>query len=50
MSSKQSSGCGCIGFILTVMVLWALIVGLLTPWGMLHIDLFPPAIRLEEVP
>ncbi len=41
-------GWGCWSLILTILVLWALFVGLPTPWGEFHIDLIPPAIRLEK--
>lgn len=42
-----NSGCGCVGIILMVLVLWSLWFGLPTPWGNFNIDIFPPAIRLE---
>lgn len=45
-SSSNSNGCGCDSIILTILVLWALWFGLPTPWGVLNIDIFPPAIRL----
>ena len=45
MSETRSSGCGCGGTILTILVLWALWFGLPTPWGKFNIDIFPPAIR-----
>ena len=50
MASKESvnlncGGCGCVSFIVLVFVLWALFVGLATPWGVFNIDLIPPAIR-----
>lgn len=44
----SSAGCGCFGLIVTILVLWALWFGLPTPWGIFGIDIFPPAITLEE--
>lgn len=42
-------GCfGCLGFILFILVFWAMVFGLKTTWGELNIDLIPPAIRLEK--
>lgn len=46
--SSSGSGCGCFSFILSVLALWALIAGLPTPWGTFHIDLLPPAIRMDK--
>jgi hypothetical protein len=49
MSDKDSNGgLGFFGWVLTIFVLWALVEGLPTPWGVFHIDLLPPAIRLEQ--
>ena len=45
MSDNKSGGCGCVGLIVTILVLWALLVGLPTPWGTFNIDIVPPAIR-----
>lgn len=45
-SNNSGGGCGCISFIATIMILWALVAALPTPWGTLELDLFPPAIRL----
>lgn len=47
-NSASSSGCDCVGFIATILVLWSLWFGLPTPWGELNIDIFPPAIRLTK--
>lgn len=47
-TSVNYGGCGCWSLILTVLVLWALFVGLPTPWGEFHVDLIPPAIRLVK--
>lgn len=46
MSDEQrsSGGCGCLGFILTVLALWALAFGLPTSWGTVNIDLLPPGV------
>lgn len=44
--------CGCIvGFpflVFVVLVFWTVFIGLSTPWGVLNIDLLPPAIRLDK--
>ena len=45
-SSSNGGGCGCVSLIATILVLWALWFGLPTPWGVLNIDIFPPAIKL----
>jgi hypothetical protein len=34
--------------ILTILALWALWFGLPTPWGVLNIDIFWPAIHLTK--
>lgn len=47
-SSSNNAGCGCVSFIATILALWALWFGLSTPWGVFHIDLFPPAIRMLQ--
>lgn len=48
-NSSSSCGCGgCVGMILTILVLCALWFGLPTTWGTLEVDLLPPAIRLEK--
>jgi hypothetical protein len=44
--SECNCGCGCFPLILTILTLWALFVGLPTPWGVLNIDILPPAIRI----
>ncbi len=49
--SDSGDGCGCgsiVGGIAAILVLWALWFGLPTPWGTYNIDIFPPAIRLQE--
>lgn len=38
---------GCLSFIVAILTLWSLWFGLSTPWGKFHIDMFPPAVRLE---
>lgn len=48
MSDSSDDGCGCVSLIVTILVLWTLWFGLPTPWGIFHIDIFPPAIRLKE--
>ena len=45
--SGSNSGCGCFEFVASLLVVVAILFGLPTPWGELHIDLLPPAIRLE---
>ncbi len=45
---SYNCGCGCFGMILTILVLWALWFGLPVPGGVLNIDIFPPAIRLDK--
>ena len=45
--SSGSDGGSCFGCVLSLLVLAAILFGLATPWGTLHIDFFPPAIRLE---
>lgn len=45
--SSNQSGCGCVPAILTILAIWTVLIGLPTPWGVFHIDIFPPAIRLE---
>jgi hypothetical protein len=37
----------CLGCIVTIFVIWALLFGLSTPWGMLDINIFPPKISLN---
>lgn len=46
--SNSSGGFGCIGIIVFVLTMWSLFFGLPTPWGTFHIDIFPPAIRIED--
>jgi hypothetical protein len=40
-------GCGCLSLIIFILVLWSLWFGLPTPWGVLNIDIFWPAIHLN---
>lgn len=47
-TTTSPSGCGCFGTIVGILLLCALFVGVITPWGVFHIDFFPPAIRLEK--
>lgn len=47
-SSGGGGGCGCISLIATILVLWALWFGLPTSWGVLNIDLIPPAVRMDK--
>jgi hypothetical protein len=53
-SDTSSAGCGCgcvsalVSIIAGIFLLWALWKGLPTPWGKLHLDIFPPAIRLTN--
>ena len=39
-------GCGCFPLIAGILLWWAWWFGLPTPWGVFHIDIFPPAIDL----
>lgn len=48
MSDNSGGGWGCLPTILTILVLWALLFGLPIPDGTLHLDLFPPAIRVVK--
>jgi hypothetical protein len=48
VNNGSSSGCGCVGTIITIFVLWALWFGLPTPWGTYNLDIFPPAIRCTD--
>jgi hypothetical protein len=41
---------GCLGCLVTILLICAVAVGLATPWGRLEIDFFPPAVRLEKPP
>lgn len=47
MSDDTSSGggCGCVGLILFILVMWALLFGLPINNKTLDIDIFPPAIK-----
>lgn len=47
--TTNTNGCGCVNFVATVLLLWALWLGLPTPWGVVNIDILPPAIRIEPV-
>lgn len=47
-NSGGGQGCGCVPFVLLVFVLWALVIGLPTPWGTLDLDLIPPGIYLTK--
>ncbi len=47
MSDNNSSSGSCGGLIISILILWALIFGLPTPWGVLNIDILPPQITLE---
>lgn len=49
-TSSSSGGCGCVGFIVFVLVMWSLFFGLPVGDSVYHIDLFPPAIRVEVTP
>jgi hypothetical protein len=50
MADKGSGGggMGFFGVVLTILAVWAVLEGLPTPWGVFKVDLFPPAIRLEQ--
>lgn len=43
------SGGGLVDLVVFWFVVWAWLVGVPTPWGVLELDLFPPAIRIERV-
>lgn len=47
MSEDTSCNVNCGGCIFTIFVLWALLFGLPTPWGILHFNLLPPEILLK---
>ena len=52
MSDKAvGGGCaGCSGLLFLMFLLfvfWTIFFGIQTPWGIFHVDFFPPAIRLE---
>jgi hypothetical protein len=49
-SHTTNTNGGCVTAILTILTLSALWFGLPTPWGILNIDIFPPAIRLDNAP
>jgi len=46
--SSGETGCGCFSIVLGILTIWAVFVGLPTPWGTLNVDLVPPAIHLEK--
>jgi len=37
----------CLGCLITLFIVWAILFGLTTPWGKLDIDIFPPQILLN---
>ncbi len=48
-SSSNSSGGGCFGCLSVVaffFVAWAILASVPTPWGIVELDLFPPAMRI----
>lgn len=46
---SDNSGCGCLSLIIILIFLaLAFWYGLLVPEGALHLDMFPPAVRLEK--
>ena len=50
-SSSSGGGCGCISLVAFIFLCAALIdsCGIATPWGKLHLDIFPtPGVRIEE--
>ena len=49
MSDENSSGggCGCVGLIVFILVMWALFFGLPINGKTLDIDIFPPAINYK---
>ena len=44
--SEKSTNVGCLPLILNILTFYSLWFGLPTPWGVLNIDLIPPAIRI----
>lgn len=42
--SGNSGGCGCITLIVGALLVWATLIGISTPWGLVNVNLFPPAI------
>jgi len=43
-SGGEGSGCGCVGFIIFILVIWALFFGLPINDKVLNIDIIPPSI------
>lgn len=48
-SSDSGGGFSCISFLVFLFFMWALWFGLPTFWGVLEIDFFGPAIRLDGI-
>lgn len=48
-NEKVNVGCGCgslIYLIISILLIWAILIGLPTSWGTLNIDIFPPKVKL----
>jgi hypothetical protein len=48
--TNSSSGWGCTSIIVSILLLWAVFIGLPTPWGTFNIDLLPPRIWRMDAP
>ncbi len=47
--SSGGGGCscfGCLSFVAFFFVVWAIWASVPTPWGIVELDLFPPAMRI----
>jgi len=43
----SGGGCSCVSCLVFIFVVWGVLFSILTPWGNLHIGLFPPSIMLK---
>ena len=44
----SGGGCSCVSCLVFIFVFWAVVAAVATPWGQLHIGLWPPAIELAK--